>query len=84
MELPSFFQREDVTVFRVSNFLKNTRKKEEEKELLLSRNNYMRLLQLQILTKTCLLRAEIFSLPSASPFFSLFFFLDIYAFILYI
>lgn len=37
----------------------------------------MRLLQLQILTKTCLLRAETFSLPSASPPFSLFFFLDI-------
>ena len=57
---------------------KYAKRKKEEKEHLLSRNNYIRLLQLQILTKTRLLRAETFSLPSASPPFSLFFFLDIY------
>jgi hypothetical protein len=62
---------------------KYAKRKKEEKEHLLSRNNYIRLLQLQILTKTRLSRAEIFSLPSASPPFSLFFFIDLYV-ILYI
>lgn len=62
---------------------KYAKRKKEEKEHLLSRNNYIRLLQLQILTKTRLLRAEIFSLPSASPPFSLFFFIDLYVYYVY-